>query len=127
MKHAKTLLEAALVVAFATGATANAQTPATGNKADKTQVMPPRSDLKPGAAPTVPSMDSNAQRQHDRNAGAAKSAGSAKTTGTATSAAPGAGEVRNWGEIDKNKDNLISPEEMEEYLKQSRSTPAPKS
>ena len=125
MKHTKTLLGAAFAVACASAAAAAAPTPATGNKADKTQVMPSRSDLKPGAAPTVPSMDSNAQRQHDRNSGAAKTAGTGKVAATATPAS--VGEVRDWAVIDKNKDNLVSPDEMEAYLKQSGPIPAPKS
>jgi hypothetical protein len=127
MKHAHTLLGAALVVAFTTSAIAADPASPTGNKADKTQVVPSRSDLQPGAAPTVQRMDDNAQRQHDPNSAAARNAGPAKSAGTATPAAASAGDVRDWAAIDKNKDNLISPDEMESYLTQSRSAAAPKS
>jgi hypothetical protein len=35
----------------------------------------------------------------------------------AAAAAPKSGDVRDWAKMDTNKDNLISPEEMEAYLK----------
>ncbi len=142
MKHTSNLIALALAGTFAGAAIAADPAPAVGNKADSTKVVPQRSDLQPGAAPTVQSMGENAQRQHDRNAAATpKSPDAAKTPGvtatgatattSATAAAPaptGAGQVRDWAAIDKNKDNLISPEEMEEFLKQSSAAaPAPKS
>jgi hypothetical protein len=37
-------------------------------------------------------------------------------------AAVASGEVRDWAAIDKNNDNLISPEEMEAALKQNAPT-----
>ena len=125
MTHAQTLLVAAFGVAFASATIAAAPATPIGNKADKTQVVPSRSDLQPGAAPTVRGLDDNVQRQHDRNSATGKKAGTAKATGATVP--PSAGEVRDWSEIDKNKDNLISPEEMENYLTQSRATRAPKS
>ena len=121
MNYAQTLLGATIAVASATAAIAAQPTVAPGNKADKNQVVPARSDLQPGAAPTVERLDDNTQRQHDRNA-------ASKRPGAAKSAAPVAastGEVRDWAAIDKNKDHLISPEEMEDYLKQG--SPAPTS
>ena len=122
MNYVQTLLGVAIAVAFATAAIAAEPTAAPGNKAGKNQVVPGRSDLQPGAAPTVQRMDDNGQRQHDRNA-------ASKTLGAAKPAAPvatGTNEVRDWAAIDKNKDHLISPEEMEDYLKQGRATSVPK-
>jgi hypothetical protein len=121
MIRAHTLLSAALVAAVTTLTMAADPSSPVGNKADKTQVVPSRSDLQPGAAPTLSNMDDNAQRQHDPNS----AAGTAKPAGATP--APGAGEVRDWSAIDKNKDNLISPEEMEAYLMQTRSPAAPRS
>jgi hypothetical protein len=42
----------------------------------------------------------------------------AAVTAAARTTAPAAatGTVRNWAEIDTNRDNLVSPEEMEKYL-----------
>ena len=57
MNHAQTLLGVAIAVAFATAAIAAEPTAAPGNKADKNQVVPARSGLQPGAAPTVQRMD----------------------------------------------------------------------
>lgn len=107
-----TLLAALFTSASLSGAAwAQSQT----NKADATQVVPSREDLKPGAAPTVPRMDDNAQRQHDRNTGVDNpaKAGSASAANTGNMAP----EVRNWEAIDTNKDNSIQPEEMEVWLK----------
>lgn len=39
--------------------------------------------------------------------------------GTATLGAANKPEVRDWAQIDTNKDNLISPDEMERYLQES--------
>jgi hypothetical protein len=47
---------------------------------------------------------------------AAATAKQAKPVTTAAAADKGS-EVRDWAKIDTNKDNLISPEEMEAYLK----------
>ncbi|MCY7369574.1 MAG: hypothetical protein LH479_01550 [Polaromonas sp.] len=92
------------------------------NKADQTQVMPAREDLKPGAAPTIESMDANTQRAHDRDRGA-KPEPRASAARAAPSAKAGpalaAGDVRDWKKIDKNQDNLISPEEMESELNEA--------
>jgi hypothetical protein len=96
----------------------------TTNKGDAAQVMPSRDDLKPGAAPTVPRMDDNAQRQHDRNTRSAAPAGTGTTTGAAPSGTAAA-DVRDWATIDKNNDHLIGPDEMEAYLKAEWSKSAP--
>ncbi|MBA2722026.1 MAG: hypothetical protein H0W48_12930 [Methylibium sp.] len=86
------------------------------NKADQTQVVPSRDDLQPGAAPTVESMDANAQRQHDRNRdGSAQGSSTGAAAGGEMAAA--SSETRDWSAIDTNNDNLISPEEMEAALK----------
>jgi hypothetical protein len=64
-------------------------------------------------------MDANAQRAHDRNTGA--------TPRTKQQQPPvAARDVRNWQAIDKNHDNLISPEEMEADLQQKPSKDMPK-
>jgi hypothetical protein len=89
------------------------------NKADKTQVVPSRDDLQPGAAPSVQRMDDNVQRQHDRDRGSGATAAGGAATGTnaGRTASADAKDVRDWDAIDKNNDNLIGPEEMEEALK----------
>jgi hypothetical protein len=107
-------LASALVAASLTGGGALAAEQTKTNKADKSQVVPQRDDLKPGAAPTVQRMDDNAQRAHDRDAGTARS-------GSAKPAATGGAQVRDWAQIDKNKDHLVGPEEMEQWLSQSGS------
>jgi hypothetical protein len=40
-------------------------------------------------------------------------------SGTAVLGAASKPEVRDWAKIDTNKDNLISPDEMERYLQES--------
>lgn len=126
MKLMYASLSAALVAAsVASGAALAADQATKGtnatNKADKTQVVPSREDLKPGAAPTVQRMDDNVQRQHNRNRdGGATAAGGTATGAAAQGARSGsvaAKDVRDWNAIDKNNDNLIGPEEMEEALK----------
>lgn len=148
MNRIKTALGATFVAAsvMASGAFAaddsKADKATKTNKADATQVVPSRDDLKPGAAPTVRDMDANTQRQHDPNSAAAKAGrdemkpdatptarGTGETTNlgragaqpAAAATATSAADVRDWAAIDKNNDNLISPEEMEEALK----APAP--
>lgn len=37
----------------------------------------------------------------------------------ATASAAGGSETRDWAKIDSNRDNLISPDEMEKYLQES--------
>jgi hypothetical protein len=98
-------------------------------KAEKTQVTPGKNDLKQSPA-TLEKMDDNAQRIHDRDRAAAPrgSASNVQTTATATSSTRAAADgVRDWAAIDKNKDNLISPEEMEAHLAEGRpaAQPAP--
>jgi hypothetical protein len=39
--------------------------------------------------------------------------------GTAAAGAANRSETRDWAKIDSNRDNLISPEEMEKYLQES--------
>ena len=112
-----TALSAALLAAsMVSGAAIAADQPSKTNKADKTQVVPPRDDLKPGAAPSVQRMDDNAQRAHDRNTGSSK-AGTAAPAASRVDPA----QVRDWSKIDKNSDHLIGPEEMEDWLKQEGS------
>lgn len=85
---------------------------------DKTQVVPNREDVLNQGAPTVRNLDSNAQRQHDRDSGVASPANTGPTdTGTGASNAT-SNATRDWNAIDVNKDNLIQPEEMETWLKQ---------
>ena len=89
---------------------------------DKTQVVPDRQDVQSQGAPSVRELDSNAQRQHDRDSGSAgaqtatgSTAGTAGGSGTGENVAPG---TRDWSKVDTNDDNLIQPEEMESWLKQ---------
>lgn len=97
-------------------------------KDDKTQVVPGRQDVKPSPA-TVEKMDDNAQRIHDRNSAAKPQAGAAsnvRPTAAAGQASRNVPEgVRDWAAIDKNKDNLISPEEMEAALKEGAPSATP--
>ncbi|MBA3598910.1 MAG: hypothetical protein H0W40_16265 [Methylibium sp.] len=91
MNRINILAGAALVAGSFVGSSALAADQTTNqtstDKADKTQVVPAREDLKPGAAPTVERMDDNAQRQHDRDRG---SAGAGSGTGTDAAAGTGA-------------------------------------
>lgn len=87
------------------------------NKADATQVVPSREDLKSGAAPTARGMDDNAQRQHGRD-GATRSSGTPNAKANARAETQAAAGVRDWSQIDKNNDNLVQPEEMEAWLAQ---------
>lgn len=79
---------------------------------------PPRS--------TVQQMDDNAQRAHRPDAApGARTAQSGRCTeqqatgGSRPTAATG-NEVRNWAAIDKNKNHLIEPDEMQAYLDEGR-------
>jgi hypothetical protein len=87
---------------------------ASAANADKTQVVPGKKDLNPYPA-TVEKMDDNAQRIHDRDS----AAGRQGTSAAGQQARAPSAAVRDWAAIDKNKDNLISPEEMEAALKES--------
>lgn len=118
MTRSKSALLAAVFASASLGSAAWAQSQSNetkANKGDATQVMPTREDLKPGAAPTVPRMDDNVQRQHDRDRGIEKPTG----PGSAATASTGnmAPEVRDWDAIDTNNDGSIQPEEMEVWLK----------
>jgi hypothetical protein len=91
---------------------------------DKMPVVPGKKEM-PTNSPTVEKMDDNTQRQHGRGGSAASpgratnaKAPASGNAGTQTRLPPG--EVRDWSAIDKNKDNLISPEEMEAALRESR-------
>lgn len=106
----------ALACATFGGATLAQDKSTSPQKADKTKVTPGKKEAPKTAEPSVETMDDNAQRAHDRN----KTAG-AKDPAAARRAPTAVGEVRDWRAIDKNRDNLISPEEMEASLKQGAS------
>ena len=109
-----TLAIALVCAAFGTGALAQDK-PAPAGSTDKTKVAPSKKDVQQQQSdPKNENMDANAQRAHDRNTGS-----SAKTKTQHPQVA--VGEVRDWKAIDKNHDNLISPEEMEASLKQGAS------
>ena len=92
-------------------------------KTDKTQVVPGKNDLKQSPA-TLEKMDDNAQRIHDRDRAAGPRGVQTTATAASSTRAPADG-VRDWAAIDKNKDNLISPEEMEAHLAEGRPAAAP--
>lgn len=133
------------LLAFASAPALAQNTTAPPANADKTQVQPDKGDLKPDPA-TVEKMDDNAQRIHDRDRDAAaqgkapdaqgnaqsnaqgnaqgeaqgNSQGNAQANaGNSQQARPSQGDVRDWSAVDKNSDNLISPEEMEAALKET--------
>jgi hypothetical protein len=114
MKRFNLTIAAALVcAAFGAGAFAQDK-PAPSRKAtDKTQVQPSKQEAQQ-AEPSNENMDANAQRAHDRNTGTTPRSGSKQQQQPQVSAR----DVRNWQTIDKNHDNLISPEEMEAELQQ---------
>src|SRR5262249_15035483 len=87
--------------------------PTDSPNAGKTQQAPKQSDVQ-RQEPSSENMDSNAQRQHSRSTPASKSTG--RQSGNSNQHAA-VGAVRDWKAIDKNHDNLISPEEMEADLK----------
>lgn len=91
--------------------------PATSPNANK-RVQSPDKGTVQSQEPANENIDSNAQRQHSRSTPAA--APSAKTRGTAPSYSPQGADVRDWRAIDTNRDNLISPDEMEAELGKSR-------
>lgn len=81
---------------------------------DGSKVMPTQKDVQQSQAqPSNENMDANAQRAHDRNTA------STRANSSSSSAAVASSDVRDWSAIDKNQDNLISPEEMEASLKQN--------
>lgn len=106
--------------------------PVKADKADSTQVTPHRKDTE-ATPPSLEKLDDNAQRSHDRNSTAAPRGSDSNARPNAKAGSDGARParsteaVRDWAAIDKNKDHLISPEEMEAALKQDRpvSEPAP--
>ena len=93
MNRLNSTMAVALVCAgFGAGALAQDK-PTTSQNADKTQVAPSKKDVQRSDA-------RNTKPQRNTMAG---------------------NEVRDWKAIDKNHDNLISPEEMEAALKQPSS------
>lgn len=106
--HTTTL---ALAMLAGLGLPALAQNPAATGGKDATQVVPKKEDLP--ARPSVPAMDANVQRQHDRDSGVKPQGATAQRGGQVA-----AGGVRDWDAIDTNNDNLIQPEEMEAALKE---------
>jgi hypothetical protein len=110
-----TIIVALLSACFGAGALAQDNSAATA--AGKTQIKPGNTEAQQSKPqPATEPMDANAQRAHSRKNR------STPATGAKTKAAPvAAGEVRNWKAIDKNHDNLISPEEMEASLIAGRS------
>ncbi len=126
-----TTLAAGLLASAGLCASALAQEkPAPPAKTDKVQVAPGKQQDPKAEPATVEKLDDNAQRIHDRDR-AAKPPGSAAsnvrtTTAPTAQASRGVPEgVRDWAAIDKNKDNLISPEEMEAALKEGAPSAAP--
>jgi hypothetical protein len=121
MKRIHCTVAAALIAAaFSSAALAQDKptAPADAPNANK-KVQAPDKDSVQHQQPTTENMDSNAQRQHSRSTPSAQSNRSAQ--GSRTQQAQ-VGEVRNWAAIDKNKDHLISPEEMEAALKSGKKT-----
>ncbi|MBA2724306.1 MAG: hypothetical protein H0W48_03525 [Methylibium sp.] len=57
---------------------------------------------------------------------AAKAVTTTAAVATATAATAKPGAVRDWAEIDKNRDNAVTPEEMEAYLKANPGPQRPK-
>ncbi len=134
MNQKQIFLAGAIVAASFHSAAVLAADPADSatNKADSMQVVPNRSDLKPGAAPDMKQMDDNAQRQHapDRatsGQGASTDGAEASPTqpGSADAAAASTAD-RDRANPDTNGDNLVTPEEMEKFLERQRSSGAVK-
>ena len=124
MKTSLTTTMAAALFATAgwCGAAAAQDKPsAASDKADKTQVVPAKKDINPYPA-TIEKLDDNAQRSHDRDRTAAPQGSAVNVTPSANDArtARVPDGVRDWAAIDRNNDNLISPEEMEAALKEGR-------
>jgi hypothetical protein len=102
-------------IAFAAAAAAapvlaQQQTP---NPNERTPVAPGKEAMKPAApsGQSVESLDDTTQRAHDRNRSGAAAGKPAQ--------ARAAEDVRDWAAIDKNKDHLIQPEEMEAALNEA--------
>lgn len=114
MKHGTLTILAALFVGLSVGGTAYAADQTAKQKKDETQVVPSKQSLDPLPA-TVDKMDANAQREHDRDSGVAGASADSSTSGSGKMAP----NVRDWSKIDANHDNLIEPEEMEGWLKQT--------
>jgi hypothetical protein len=106
MNRQTTILTAATFAA-ALGMPALAQQTTPGRTADTVQ----QQQTQPKQS--VEAMDDNAQRSHSRDTAAQPKSPRQQQAGTQRAAA----DVRDWSAIDKNKDHLIQPEEMEEALK----------
>jgi hypothetical protein len=107
MNRQTTILAAALAAALGMPALAQQTTPGrTGDQVEQ-QTQPKQS---------VEAMDDNAQRAHSRRDTAAQPKSPRQQQAATQRVA--AGDVRDWDAVDKNDDNLISPEEMEEALKE---------
>ncbi len=113
-----TLAAVGVAAAFAIPAFAQDKptAPADSPNAGKTQQAPKKSEVQ-GKEPSAENMDSNAQRAHSRSTPAASASSKASHGRTQTAQL---GEVRNWAAIDKNKDHLIEPDEMQAYLDQGK-------
>lgn len=97
-------LNAALLASSIVGTGALAADPAKADKAQGREQAGAKSDAK--------------------RTGAAAGGAAAGATGAAAASRSGntttAGGGRDWSQIDKNKDNLIGPDEMEEWLKANK-------
>lgn len=97
-------------------------------QADKTQVVPGKTDPTPAPAATIEKMGDNAQRIHARDSAAGLKGSASKAQAGANpgqQARTSSPAVRDWAAIDTNKDNSISPEEMEAALKEGGSPANP--
>ena len=68
------------------------------------------------------SVNQPAAKSHSKNSASDRQVAKqlqATGTGTAMLGAASRPEVRDWAQIDSNKDHLISPDEMERYLQES--------
>lgn len=67
-------------------------------------------------------VDKPAAKSHSKNSASDRQVAKqlqATGSGTAVLGSANKPEVRDWAQIDTNKDNLISPDEMERYLQAS--------
>lgn len=117
-----TIAVAIAAASFCAGAMAQEHT-ATAKTSEPVKVAGTEKGMQTGTQPSNATLDDNAQRAHSRSTSA--TSGNKKMQHTKMAA----GEVRDWRAIDKNHDNLISPEEMEAALKkgstQGKSTAKP--
>lgn len=72
--------------------------------------------------PATPAAKTDAAKSHSKQSTSDRQVAKQLTAtgaGTATLGAANKPETRDWAAIDTNKDNLISPDEMEKYLEAS--------